>query len=50
MSAASYSISPPALGGGARGPRPGEVVLMALASCQEHTYRVHAALLGMGPE
>ena len=36
---------PPALGGGARGPRPGEVLLMALASCQEHTYRVHAALL-----
>ena len=38
---------PPALGGAARGPRPGEVVLMALASCQEHTYRVHAALLGI---
>ena len=38
---------PPALGGEARGPRPGEVVLMALASCQEHTYRVHAALLGI---
>ena len=38
---------PPALGGAARGPRPGEVVLMALASCQEHTYRVHAALLGV---
>ena len=37
----------PALGGTARGPRPGEVVLMALASCQEHTYRVHAALLGI---
>ena len=37
----------PALGGAARGPRPGEVVLMALASCQEHTYRVHAALLGI---
>ena len=37
----------PALGGEARGPRPGEVVLMALASCQEHTYRVHAALLGI---
>ena len=36
---------PPALGGEARGPRPGEVLLMALASCQEHTYRVHAALL-----
>ena len=36
---------PPAIGGGARGPRPGEVLLMALASCQEHTYRVHAALL-----
>ena len=38
---------PPALGGTGRGPRPGEVVLMALASCQEHTYRVHAALLGI---
>ena len=38
---------PPALGGAARGPRPGEVILMALASCQEHTYRVHAALLGI---
>ena len=46
-SAASSSIRPPALGGAARGPRPGEVVLMALASCQEHTYRVHAALLGI---
>ena len=41
---------PPALGGEARGPRPGEVVLMALASCQEHTYRVHAALLGIALE
>ena len=38
---------PSALGGTDRGPRPGEVVLMALASCQEHTYRVHAALLGI---
>ena len=38
---------PSALGGTERGPRPGEVVLMALASCQEHTYRVHAALLGI---
>lgn len=38
---------PPALGGTDRGPNPVELVLAAIASCQEITYRLYADRLGI---
>lgn len=38
---------PPVLGGTDRAPNPVEYALAALASCQEITYRLHAAALGI---
>ena len=38
---------PPALGGTDAGPNPVELVLAALASCQEITYRAYATALGI---
>jgi putative redox protein len=38
---------PPALGGSDAGPNPVELVLAALASCQEITYRAYATALGV---
>ena len=38
---------PPALGGTDKGPNPVELVLAALASCQEITYRLYADRLGV---
>jgi putative redox protein len=38
---------PPALGGSDAGPNPVELVLAALASCQEITYRAYATALGI---
>src|SRR5271167_1415532 len=38
---------PPALGGSDAGPNPVELVLAALATCQEITYRAYATALGV---
>jgi len=38
---------PKGFGGGNEGPKPSEVLLAALASCQEITYRLYAAALGI---
>jgi uncharacterized OsmC-like protein len=38
---------PPALGGEDRGPNPVELILAALATCQEITYRLYADSLGI---
>ena len=38
---------PASLGGGDRGPRPSELLLAALAACQEITYRLYADTLGI---
>lgn len=38
---------PPTLGGSDAGPNPVELVLAALATCQEITYRAYATALGV---
>jgi putative redox protein len=40
---------PPTLGGSDAGPNPVELVLAALATCQEITYRAYATALGVLP-
>ena len=38
---------PPGFGGGNAGPKPSEILLSALASCQEITYRLYADAMGI---